>query len=118
MIIFFSKGPVDWERCFLSGAKLHTVRPGEATRVRPGSRLQLYVDRFGPGRRMFAETACVSKQSVEVIGGAVVIDGAALGKTGTSDFAKNGGFESVEQMLGYYGDGFKGQVIHWTHLKY
>lgn len=34
------------------------------------------------------------------------------------EFAKNDGFDSVEEFFKYFNEDFKGKIIHWTDFKY
>lgn len=117
MILFLSGGGVNWEQAVKSGIKVHTVRRN-AKGIKPGSLLQLVVDRFLSSRRTVLETACASVQDITISSGLIIIDGRELPPADAADFSMCGGFESVEQMLRYYGDGFSGVIIHWTKKRY
>jgi len=115
MILFFSKGPVNWEDAVQSGRKIHTARRGDCPKVRVGTPLDFVADRFGPSRRTFFSGVCTGRQAVSIEGGRVFVDGAQVP---ADSFAENGGFSSAAEMLEYYGDGFSGTVIHFSNFLY
>lgn len=117
MILFFSGGNIDWAAKIEGGIKIHTARTAKR-QIRSGARLQLAVDRFRPTRRVVLDTICVSTQELTISGLDVSIDGIRIESLQKKELAVNGGFESVEQMLDYYGDSYSGTIIHWTKKKY
>lgn len=117
MILFFSGKDINWASVIESGKKIHTARRLNRE-VKDGTRLQLVVDRFRPTRRTVLDTTCVSTQRMLISGRSVAIDGKILGACQLSTLARNGGFETVEQMLGYYGNSYIGTIIHWTKKRY
>lgn len=49
---------------------------------------------------------------------AVFIDGQILYIDDVIDLALNDGFDTVEDFFAYFNTDFKGQIVHWTDLKY
>ena len=112
-------------------AKIHTIRSGDRWKAGTNIHFKIwsgkpYVDKtfnFAP------LIPCVSVQNIEItwsktncFGGCVkvVIDG--LDVTTNVDLidklAINDGFDNRTDFFNWFNEDFKGQIIHWTNLKY
>ena len=113
--------------------KLHTIRPGN--RFKEGTKLHFkqWTGRpyHSPNYNFAPVIECISGQSFEVLWynqdsdyPEIKIDKQsffAYEKEGWSvinELVLNDGFESVESFFNYFSSDFKGQIIHWTNLKY
>ncbi len=96
-----------------SGVKIHTVRQKPA---KPGETLFLR-----SGRKVIKKV-CDGVQEIEIhpapYGSVAYVSGKILGVESLTEFAINGGFKSAGHAIEYYGDGFKGYIIHWTSKRY
>lgn len=109
--------------------KLHTIRKGN--RWREGMKIHFVINNRTKDRFQFAPVIeCTGVQEIGIIYDGkwgtlptVVIDGIKY-NTYLRDFrviqklAKNDGFESIEDFFKYFNEDFKGQIVHWTKLRY
>lgn len=114
--------------------KLHTVRAG--TRWKSGMDIHFAINPRSKNYFQFAPVIpCVSVQEIEIIEmvmtssshcyqtqdgrvWVIVVDGVHLKRTQIEQLAINDGFDSVEQFFSWFNKDFKGQMIHWSDLRY
>lgn len=113
----------DTETCFPK--KVHTIRAGD--RWRAGMKIHPVINNRTKHRLQFAPTMiCTSVQEIEFkrfephidkvfiyINGSLIRDENILKYLAVSD-----GFDTLTDFLTYFNADFKGQIIHWTNLKY
>lgn len=118
-------------------AKLHTIREDKKERWKPGTKIDFFINcrqknmfRFAPVlpvlsvqkvhimwfntfgtnvARVFIDDesfACVKFEKEMIVTGKIL------------EFAKNDGFDSIEDFFAYFNEDFTGKIIHWTDLKY
>ena len=103
-------------------SKPHTIRNGH--RWRAGMLIHFVTGNRTKNRLQFAPVIpAVSVQEIvienEFYDYVVKVDGKKLSKSKIKALALNDGFDSVEQFWDYFGmKDFKGQIIHWTELRY
>jgi hypothetical protein len=113
--------------------KFHTIRTGN--RWKAGMQIHPVINNRTKDRFQFAPTIeCISVQKIEikevlmtqtdkcvVVGNkifVVEVDGVRLRIHTIKFLAINDGFPTVEAFFQYFNTDFKGQIIHWTDLKY
>lgn len=118
-------------------AKLHTMREDEKDRWKAGNKIDYFINcrqkdmfRFAPVLpvvstqkveirwyelfdkkmvRVFIDNksfACVKFDGIMIVTGEMLL------------FAKNDGFDTIEDFFAYFNEDFKGKIIHWTDLRY
>lgn len=128
--------------------KLHTIREDKTNRWKCGMMIDFFINvrkkdmfRFAP------KVPVVSVQNIVIFdvknqefhsnngviyitkrvvyiggkyyGGAYIDNGIVLNNTGCLvQFAKNDGFDTVQNFFDYFNSDFIGKIIHWTDLKY
>lgn len=128
----------------LKSGKIHTIRTGN--RWKAGMIIHPVINNRTKNRFQFApKMMCSSVQNIEItdvshLHGSnyefgylmnifvyginyfklfdVVIDNRKLKLPDIKKLAINDGFDSVEDFFAYFNTDFKGQIIHWTDLKY
>lgn len=101
--------------------KKHTLRHG--TRWKPGDKIHFCIN--SRTKRYFQFAPVVEVKGVQEIqieyqedgGILVIIDGRHVVHA-VEHLAKNDGFESIAQFFNWFDKDFKGQIVHWTNLKY
>lgn len=113
--------------------KLQTIRAhrkGKGRHARPGEVLQLYYAMRTSMCRLIGVAKCVSVDAIRIEVGSikgcvgVTLDGVALRRKAIDAFAKQDGFDDVEQMRmfwmsnhpGVVESGFDGVVIRWAPI--
>jgi hypothetical protein len=114
--------------------KLHTIRAGN--RWKAGMKIHPVINNRTKDRFQFApEFECVSVQEIrieEMLMTAsnscyqhpdgrirvVYVDDHRLYKEDIQKLAINDGFDSLTDFFNYFNEDFKGQIIHWTDLRY
>jgi hypothetical protein len=102
--------------------KLHTIRAGN--RWKAGMKIHPVINNRTKNRFQFAPTMqCTFVQNIDIhwvngivwvyIDGNLNTDFSELTKLSTND-----GFDSAEDFFAYFNTDFKGQIIHWTDLRY
>lgn len=116
-------------------AKIHTIRADRANRWRVGKLIHFVIKNRTPYRFQFAPVMPVlGIQEIEIrwAGEHVYINidsrpyctnnAIPSSEEGYQDrlmiLARNDGFDSVEDFLEYFKDGFSGKIIHWTDFTY
>ena len=123
---FFGK---EWDKPDRTTPKLHTIRRDEHNRWKPGMKIHPVINNRTPDRFQFAPVIeCKSVQRIEIkwshdwedtplgVQVLVFIDGELF--SDLDKLAINDGFPSVEAFFQYFNTDFKGNLIHWTDLKY
>jgi hypothetical protein len=116
--------------------KLHSMREGIHDRWKPGVMIDFYTGvRTKKAYRFAPRVPVVSVQKVEIkqvdvleIGfgyldtdGRVLtveVDGKILSVNKIRKLSYNDGFMSLHEFFGWFQDGWKGKIIHWTNLRY
>lgn len=128
---FESKPPVNFN------GKLHTIREDKNDRWKPGTKIDFFINCRQKNMFRFAPVLpVVSVQKVEIMWfntfgtnvARVFIDDESFScvkfekdmiVTGKMlEFAKNDGFDTIEDFFAYFTEDFTGKLIHWTYLKY
>ena len=114
----------------VASPKLHTIRASK--RIKKGMLLSLRTWSGKPYRSKqneFVVTECDGTQDIKIESGCddsgkfkwvgIYVDGKLLGIEESINLAINDGFESYDDFCRwFYGKEFKGQIIHWTDLRY
>lgn len=114
------------------GTKIHTIREDKTGRWKPGMTIH-----FASGVRtknyvQFHEGKCFSTQQIEIRNifrktdfntyticrHDVRVDGRSLLDEEIEKLAKNDGFNGLDDFFGWFNQGFKGKIIHWTEFRY
>jgi hypothetical protein len=112
--------------------KLHTIRKDSSNRWKPGMDIHFVINNRTKNRFQFAPVIpCVSIQKIEIWHESgwkhVFIDGCLIyeenevfhtQREAMNTLALNDGFPSVEAFFAYFNQNFKGELRHWTDLKY
>lgn len=102
--------------------KLHTIC--KSNRFKAGDNIHMVINNRTKDRFQFAPAIkCVSVQEIHVDSRCVLISNGKnlfnpLNFREAEQLAINDGFESLPAFFEYFSDGFKGQIIHWTDLRY
>lgn len=127
--------PEEQER--MTNPKIHTIREDKKERWKPGTKIDFFINcrqkdmfRFAPvlevasvqkvqimwfntfgtnEARVFIDDesfACVKFEKEMIVTGKIL------------EFAKNDGFDSIEDFFAYFNKDFTGKIIHWTDLRY
>ena len=103
--------------------KVHTFRHG--TRWMSGKIIHFCTGMRTKNYKCFKSSKCKSVQRAKITITHipshtiwVLIDDRLLSDFEVSILAKNDGFESVQDFAQWFKDGFSGQLVHWTDLKY
>lgn len=115
--------------------KHHTIRSDYNNRWRPGRDIHFFINDRKPNMFRFAPIIkCVSVQKIEINYSdfcgrrSVAVDGRIIYITNArghsvipeelKTLALNDGFDSIEAFFEWFSSDFKGNIIHWTDLKY
>lgn len=128
--------------------KLHTIREDLKDRWKPGTKIDFFINCRQKDMFRFAPVIpLVSTQKIEFIWKdntknltclgmsydktcTIMIDNRFFGDVllhkgsivSASDnlpaFAQNDGFDTLQDLLGYFNKNFTGKIIHWTNFKY
>lgn len=102
----------------LDGRKIHTARIDEHDRWKPGRIIQFSIGVRTRNYKQFALGRCnrashliidPNKERVSISFGETVYRGA-----GVLEFAKNDGFDSLEDFWRWFNKPFEGKLIYWT----
>ena len=118
-----------WDEAKPIVPKLHTIRHGQ--RWKKGMKIHMVIHNRTKKRFQFTQVLeCTGVQNVEIDHWwydeektaanfpTVKIDDRLLDWTEIEYLALNDGFPSVEDFFKLFDSDFKGQIIHWTNLKY
>lgn len=104
--------------------KIHTIRADPKNRWRAGMNIHFVIHNRTPNRFQFAPVLpCISVQEIEIVndseieqGKKIIVDGKHL--TNCHQLVMNDGFDSIDDFWNYFGDYFRGKIIHWTDHQY
>lgn len=126
----FGKDMSDYDKVLIS-PKLHTIRHDPHNRWKPGMKIHPAIGVRTKNYFQFAPVIpCVSVQEIEIIHTGYspntpvvyVHNGKSLmnplSYSEIKKLAQNDGFDSVEQFFAWFNKDFKGQLIHWSDLRY
>lgn len=118
-------------------AKFHTMREDKKDRWQAGTKIDFFINCRQKDMFRFAPVLpVVSVQKVEIVWvelfgkkiAHVYIEDKFLAKVKFGNdlivkgdmlqFAKNDGFDTIEDFFAYFNEDFKGKIIHWTDLRY
>lgn len=109
-------------------SKKHTIREDKKDRWKVGSDIHFVINNRTKKRFQFAPILKVqSIQKIEMVSRGikgerqinVYVDNKNIGcGKDLEEFAKNDGFDTLDEFYDYFKDGFKGKLIHWTSLTY
>lgn len=131
MILGFKKKvgdkPTNFKEKILSFSKKHTIREDKHDRWKQGRMIQFAYGVRTKQFEKFAEMPCLGIQKIRIVisGFAPVfnqiyVDGKEIvGYKLLNEFAKNDGFDSIEDFFKWFNKDFEGKIIHWTnHVRY
>jgi len=104
--------------------KPHTIREDKHDRWHEGSLIHPVVFNRSKNQFQFAPTMiCKSVQKIEIKYfekgiPKILIDNVEASRSTMKLIAKNDGFSSPAQFIGWFSKDFTGKIIHWTSLKY
>jgi len=126
--------PTDFKRKILEGIKKHTIRADAYDRWDEGRKIQhahgvrtKQYDHFkddectGTQRIYIGKTNTKNLNSFWRYNGykySVIVDKKRLTLAGMVELAYRDGFDSLDDFLQWFQNGFKGKIIHWTPLRY
>jgi hypothetical protein len=117
MILGFNE---DFIPAIQAGIKVHTIREGQRWRV--GDTAEFYARAQAPDRYEFWEPRPVlAVQQVELTTAGLFIDGRLLSPTELLALAQADGFATAADLLAFFADKplpLRGQLVHWTDLRY
>jgi len=114
----------------LAGTKIHTLRTDATNRWQAGRKMHMYTGRYTATDRQFVKEAeCVSVQYislfavVDLICTSNLIDGEIILERTLSDkealeFARNDGFDTLEDFWQWFTTTQTLKLIHWTDKRY
>ncbi len=124
----------DWNAYVHVLPKKHSIRNDWNGRWRPGLPIHYYIyPRTANMLNFFPVKPCISTQSIEIKRASghraiayapngksldVLIDGRRLFVHEIDLLAMNDGFDDALDFFRYFGQNYKGKIIHWTYLKY
>lgn len=104
----------------LAGVKVHTIREGQ--RWRAGDSAEFYARAQEPERYEFREPLPILLvQEVEITTAGLFVEGRLLSPTELLALAHADGFATANELLVFFADKshpFRGQLVHWTELRY
>lgn len=117
MILSFSDPR--FEARIKAGIKIHTIREDKHNRWKPGMKIHFWMHnprnvkknpyQFGEGEVSTVIYIRLTDESVFTRFG---------GNPWPLNFAKNDGFDSIEEMKAYFKLPFEGRIIYWTNCKW
>jgi hypothetical protein len=117
MILGFNE---DFIPAIKAGTKVHTIREGQ--RWQAGNTAEFYARAQAPDRYEFWEPLPVLLvQEVELTTEGLLIDGRLLSPAELLTLAQADGFATAEGLLAFFADKplpLRGQLVHWTNLRY
>jgi len=117
MILGFNE---DFIPAIKAGTKVHTIREGQ--RWRAGDIAEFYARAQAPDRYEFWEPRPVlAVQDVELTTAGLRLDGRLLAPAELLALAQADGFATAEELLAFFADKplpLRGQLVHWTDLRY
>lgn len=117
MILGFNENFVP---AIVAGAKVHTIREGQRWRI---GEMAHFCGRAGqPDQYEFwPPLPIVAIQAIELTTSELRIDGRLLPPHELLILARADGFSSAAELLAFFADKplpFRGQLLHWTELRY
>jgi hypothetical protein len=104
----------------LAGTKVHTIREGQ--RWKAGDVAEFYARAQAPDRYEFWEPRPIlAVQDVELTAAGLLLDGRLLTPTALLALAQADGFATAKELLAFFADKplpLRGQLVHWTSLRY
>jgi hypothetical protein len=104
----------------VAGTKIHTIRAGQ--RWRAGEVAQFCVHAGQPAQREFWKPKPIlSIQDIELTTTGLRVDGRLLSSPELLALAQADGFTSAAELLAFFAGQplpFRGQLLHWTTLRY
>ena len=117
MILGFNE---DFIASIKAGTKVHTIREGQ--RWRAGDVAEFYARAQAPDRYEFWEPRPVQAvQDIELTTAGLRLDGRLLAPAELLALAQADGFATAEELLAFFADKplpLRGQLVHWTSLRY
>lgn len=104
----------------VAGTKVHTIREGQRWRV--GEVAHFCARAHQPDQYEFwLPLPIVAIQAIELTRSELRVDGRLLGLVELVALAQADGFSSAADLLAFFADRplpFRGQLLHWTDLRY
>lgn len=117
MILGFNE---DFVPAIVAGTKVHTIRAGQ--RWQPGEIAHFCLNAYQPDQHAFwPPLPIVSIQAIELTASELRVDGRLLNPSELMVLARADGFSSAAELLAFFADKplpFRGQLLHWTGLRY
>ena len=109
-----------FEQKIKDGRKIHTVRSDKKSRWSIGKKIHFATGVRSGNYNCFMEGICKGVQSIRIVGRQVLVDGIRLPWEELEEFAKNDGFDNLEDFWLWFDhyEPFDGKIIHWTDKKY
>jgi hypothetical protein len=105
--------------------KLHTCREDKGNRWGKGASIHFAYGVRTKELDIFYVGECLGTQKVKILPsreegdpGRILVDDRQLKGKDVLRFAKNDGFDSLEDFWRWFGKDFSGTLIHWTKLRY
>lgn len=124
MVIGFKKQFIE---PIMQGIKVHTIREDTHGRWKPGMIMHMATGVRTKQYKQFALKQCESVQDIEVKyrykgkvkrGVTVSIDGLEITSKVFFELCANDGFKNGVDFFIWFGNDFKGKIIHWTAIRY
>jgi hypothetical protein len=117
MILGFNEAFV---AAIVAGTKIHTIREGQ--RWQAGDIAHFCVRAQQPDQSEFWEPRPIlAIQTIELTSSSLYIDGRLLGPSELLALAQADGFATAADLFAFFADKprpFRGQLVHWTALRY
>ncbi len=119
MILSFDKR---FEKSIIDGVKIHTIREDKPNRWKEGNIIHFATGVRTKNYNQFHSGICVSTQEIEIKVFSkvcvVFVDNEMLREQDIMKLYKQDGFNCFSDFYDWFGDYFKGKIIHWTDFKY
>lgn len=114
-------------------AKLHTIREDKKDRWNKGNKIDFFINVRKKDMFRFAPVLpVVSIQKIQIVyydktetkwefphlKYAIRIDNRRLEPNEIKELAENDGFDTIDDLLAFFPEDFKGKIIHWTDKRY
>lgn len=103
--------------------KIHTIRPDEKNRWKPGMKVHAFYHSRTPQMRKIWEGKCISVQKIRIIyydkiRVKIYIDKKRLKPMQIRKLIVNDGIDSMENFFRWFNKDFHGKIIHFTDFRY
>ncbi len=105
----------------LSGSKIHSIREDKHKRWKAGRTIHFATGVRTKNYECFKLDQCKSTQSFELkVEGVAwfLVDEKKLTPPEMHRLAVNDGFSNIRELIAFFGNHFKGTIVHWTDFRY